>query len=105
MNAMIRQQTKIYQKWFDNLSDNVQDKIVEYIDRVLVGNFNNCKFVGEGIYEIKIDYQKGYRVYYTIYNNKAYLLLLIGGDKKTQSKDIEFAKEIKNYLKNKGVIK
>ena len=100
---MIRQQTKLFQKWFDSLSDNIQDKVVDYIDRALSGNFNNCKSVGKGVFEIKINYQKGYRVYYTIYNNKAILLLLCGGDKKTQKNDIKLAYEIKNSLK--GVLK
>lgn len=101
---MIRQQTKIYQKWFDSLSDNIQDKIVESIDKVLSENFSNCKFV-RGVFEIKIDYQKGYRVYYIIHGNNIYLLLLTGGDKKTQQKDIETAIEIKKYLIKQGVIK
>lgn len=101
---MIRQQTKIYQKWFDSLSDNIQDEIVDNIDKVLSGNFGNCKYV-RGVFEIKIDYQKGYRVYYTIYGNNVYLLLLTGGDKKAQQKDIETAIKIKKYLIKQGVIK
>lgn len=101
---MIRQQTKIYQKWFDRLTDNIQDKIVESIDKVLSGNFSNCKFV-RGVYEIKIDYQKGYRIYYVVHSNRMYLLLLNGGDKSSQQEDIETAVKIKKYLIKQGVIK
>jgi putative addiction module killer protein len=59
-------QTKIFQKWFNKLSPNIQDKIAEYIDRVISGNTSNCKSVGKDVSEIRINYQKGYRLYYTI---------------------------------------
>ena len=79
------------------MSSNIQDKIAEYIDRVLNGNTSNCKSVGKGISEIRINYQKEYRVYYTV------LLLLAGGSKsgnqKVQQKDVMLAIEIRDYLK------
>ncbi len=68
-------------KWFSKLSPNIQDKIAEYIDRVLDGNTSNCKTLRKGISEIVINFQKGYRVYYTLLQDKTILLLLLGGNK------------------------
>lgn len=93
-----KQQTAIFEKWFAKLPSNVKEKIAEYIDRVLHGNTSCCEPVGEGITEIKINYQKGYRVYYTVINGRTVLLLLCGGDKKSQPGDIKNAKKIKRML-------
>jgi putative addiction module killer protein len=101
---VIKKETKSFKKWFDILPDNVRYEVRVYIGRVLDGNFFNCKSVGGGVSELKINYQKGYRVYYTIARNNTILLLLIGGDKKSQQKDIVKAIEIKKFLKQKGEI-
>jgi putative addiction module killer protein len=105
---MIDKKTAVFSKWFNKLPDNAQDEIKTYVGRVLTGNISNCKGVGNGVCELTIDYQKGYRVYYTVVANKLILLLLNGGTKggnqKQQQKDIALAKEIKEYLKNKGAI-
>jgi putative addiction module killer protein len=61
-------------------------------------HFGDCEPVGEGIRELKINYAKGYRVYFKETDGKI-IVLLIGGDKSTQQKDIEKAKEIWNKLK------
>ena len=98
---MKREQTVAFSKWFDKLCATVQDKIVDYIDRVLCGNTSNCESVGKGVYEIKINYQKGYRVYYTMLQGKAVLLLLCGGHKDKQQNDIKHAHAIKKYLEGK----
>ena len=98
---MKREQTVLFAKWFDKLCATVQDKIADYIDRVLSGNISNCKSVGKGVYEIKINYQKGYRVYYTMWQGKTVLLLLCGGHKGTQKADIKQAHAIKEYLEGK----
>jgi putative addiction module killer protein len=58
---------------------------------VRLGNFGNIKPVGDGVSELKVDQGPGYRVYYAM-SGKAVVLLLIGGDKSTQSKDIKTAK-------------
>jgi putative addiction module killer protein len=55
----------IFEKWFLNLDINIQIKVNDYIDRVAQRNTSNCKSVGKGVSEIRINYQKGYRVYYT----------------------------------------
>jgi putative addiction module killer protein len=90
--------TVFFDKWIERLSANIQAKIWTYISRLLLGNTSNCQSVGDGIIEIKIDYQKGYRVYFTI-SKRVIIILLLGGDKKKQSKDIHKAKEIRDALK------
>ena len=62
------------------------------------GHLGDCKPVGEGIKELKINYAKGYRVYFKEKDGKI-IILLIGGDKSTQQKDIQKAKEIWGKLK------
>ena len=61
-------------------------------------HFGDCEPVGDGIRELKINYVKGYRVYFKEIDGKV-IILLIGGDKSTQQKDIEKAKEIWKKLK------
>ncbi|HXE95100.1 MAG TPA: type II toxin-antitoxin system RelE/ParE family toxin [Dongiaceae bacterium] len=74
----------------------LRDKVAVYrirarLDRVELGNFGTAKPIGAGVSELKIDHGPGYRVYYAM-NGKTVVLLLIGGDKSTQHKDIETAK-------------
>lgn len=78
--------------WLYALRDEVAVyRIRARLDRVELGNFGTAKPVGEGVSELKIDHGPGYRVYYAM-NVKSVVLLLIGGDKSTQHKDIETAK-------------
>ena len=62
------------------------------------GHFADCKAVGDGIIELRVNYAKGYRVYFKEKDGKI-ILLLIGGNKSTQQKDIAKAKEISEKLK------
>ena len=92
---MIIKQSEIFTKWLNKLKDRILIMVItRAISKVQLNNFLNCKAIGEGIHEIKIDYQKGYRVYFTNINGQI-ILLLCGGDKSTQQKDIEKAKQIK----------
>jgi putative addiction module killer protein len=67
------------------------------IRRLLLGNPGDVKPVGEGISEMRIDYGPGYRVYFTR-RGHSLIVLLAGGDKSTQAKDIERAKELARNL-------
>ena len=64
--------------------------ITARIKRLENGNFGDCKFIRKKVYELRIDYAKGYRVYFTNKNNEL-ILLLLGGNKSTQNNDIEKA--------------
>ncbi len=67
------------------------------IDRIAAGTFGEYKIVGNGVSENKVRLGKGYRVYYTIKDQKV-VVLLCGGDKSTQNKDIALAKQLKAEL-------
>lgn len=62
------------------------------------GHFGDCKPIGDGIRELRINFAKGYRVYFKEKDERI-IILLVGGDKSSQQKDIEKAKEIWNKLK------
>ncbi|STQ89278.1 type II toxin-antitoxin system RelE/ParE family toxin [Iodobacter fluviatilis] len=81
-----------FNKWLDSLKDKLgKAKILQRIRRATNGNFGDCEPVGGGVSEMKVDYGPGYRVYFTRRGAVIYLLLL-GGDKSTQPRDIERAK-------------
>ncbi len=81
----------VFGEWLAGLKDaRTQAKIVARIDRLSVGNFGDCKALGGGLFELRIDWGPGYRVYYALVG-KACVLLLCGGDKRTQSSDIKRA--------------
>jgi putative addiction module killer protein len=61
------------------------------LDRVEIGNYGDYKSLGDGVYELKLHFGSGYRVYFAEYDN-IIVILLCGCDKSTQSKDIETAK-------------
>ena len=96
------EKTSEFDKWFRKLRDKkAKAKILIRIQRIEeYGNFGDCQSVGEGISELRIHYAKGYRVYLKEHGEQI-VLLLIGGDKSTQRKDIETAKQLwEEYLKN-----
>lgn len=87
-------QTEEFQNWFGQLRDlRAADRIVARIRRLTLGNLGDVKPVGEGVSELRIDYGPGYRLYF-IQRGSEFILLLCGGDKNTQSKDIERAKKL-----------
>lgn len=90
--------TEIFAKWLKKLKDRRAKAIIlNHIDNMENGKIGNTKSVGDGIYEKKIDYGPGYRLYYC-QQNKDWILLLCGGDKSTQQDDINQAKEIRKGL-------
>lgn len=91
--------TKYFLKWHDRLKDDrARMKIHFRLVQAELGNFGDFKSVGNGIYEMRIHYGPGYRIYYTK-EDDIVVLLLAGGDKSTQQRDIEKAKELKNEKK------
>lgn len=78
-------------EWLNSLKDlKAKTAIRLRLDRMKLGNFGYCRAVGEGVSELKIDVGPGYRVYFGMIG-KTVILLLCGGDKKTQDKDIRCA--------------
>ena len=85
--------TSPFENWYDSLRDTKARVIIKSrLDRVEFGNLGDCSSVGDGVFELRIDYGPGYRVYFGQVG-LTIVLLLIGGDKKTQKQDIEKAKE------------
>jgi len=91
--------TSVFEEWMKALRDlRAKAKIAARIDRLASGNAGDVKPVGGGVSELRIYYGQGYRVYFVHYN-KTIVVLLCGGDKKTQSKDINKAKTMAAELK------
>ena len=91
--------TAEFDKWLDNLKDRLAKSSVQVrIDRLAKGNAGDVKLVGEGVSEMRIHVGAGYRVYFTRVG-AAIVLLLCGGDKRSQNRDIERALEMARILK------
>jgi putative addiction module killer protein len=87
-------QTEHYRQWFDQLKDrNARARIDIRLRRLSLGNPGDVKSVGEGVLELRIDYGPGYRIYFTKKGSRL-IILLAGGDKTTQTGDIEKAKKL-----------
>ena len=83
-----------FDSWLRGLRDrDAKAKVEVRIRRLSLGNPGQSRSLKDGINELKIDYGPGYRVYYT-FKGKTLILLLCGGDKSSQSKDIRIATEI-----------
>ena len=85
-------------KWLDGLDDiRVRARILVRIERLAQGNFGDVKPIGEGVSELRIDYGSGYRVYYKK-KGQSIVILLAGGDKRTQSRNIKTALHLARNL-------
>jgi putative addiction module killer protein len=83
---------KPFKAWLDGLKDIMaRQKVRIRLDRVRLGILGKNRSVGAGVYELKIDYGPGYRLYYGL-DKKTVVLLLLGGDKASQKKDITQAR-------------
>lgn len=77
-----------YALWLTGLADrHARARVLVRVNRMAAGNFGDCKPVGEGVWELRIDWGPGYRVYYA-QAGKRLILLLVGGDKRKQQADI-----------------
>jgi putative addiction module killer protein len=91
-------ETPEFTRWLADLRDQrAVLHIVRRISRVAAGNIGDAKSVGGSVSELRIDYGPGYRVYFTR-RGQALVILLCGGDKRTQSRDIRKAVEIADKL-------
>lgn len=92
--------TDVFDKWLSTLKDKQAVKAINIrIIRFINGNFGDSKQLSERLYEMRIFIGKGYRVYYTIHQQQV-IILLCGGHKGTQRKDIENVKQILKSLEN-----
>ncbi|MDP2751628.1 MAG: type II toxin-antitoxin system RelE/ParE family toxin [Rhodocyclaceae bacterium] len=88
-----------FKSWLQGLKDRLERAIiVKRIRAAEAGRFGDCESVGGGVSEMRIHFGPGYRVYFTRRGEVVYLLLL-GGDKSTQKRDIQRAKEMAHILK------
>lgn len=91
----------VFNSWFEKLRDlNAKARILSRIDSASLGNFGDSQPVGEGVSEMRVHVGPGYRLYYMRQGSKAYLLL-IGGNKSSQRKDIQQAILMARQLKGK----
>ena len=82
---------KPYADWLESLTDNkTKARVVARVNRIAAGNFGDCKPLRDGVQELKIDFGPGYRVYLSK-QGPVLVMLLCGGDKSDQSRDIERA--------------
>lgn len=96
MNSILT--TEVFDAWFFGLKDmQAVRRVQARIDRAEDGNFGDCEPVGEGVSEMRIHYGPGYRVYF-VKRGMEIVILLAGGNKSTQSKDIKTALEIARQL-------
>jgi len=90
--------TDTFAKWLDGLNDiRARARILVRIERLAGGNPGDVKPVGEGVSELRIDYGPGYRVYYKK-QGRSVIILLAGGDKRTQSRNIKTALRLARNL-------
>ena len=88
------QQTDVFAKWLSGLRDvRAKAQILAHLDSARLGNLGDVVSVGDGVSEIRVDVGAGYRVYFTR-RQRVVVILLCGGDKSTQTKDIARAKII-----------
>ena len=90
--------TEVYATWLDSLRDvRARARVLVRVERLAAGNPGDVRSVGEGISELRIDYGPGYRVYFKK-QERTVIVLLAGGDKRTQSRDIETALRLSRNL-------
>jgi putative addiction module killer protein len=83
--------------WMDRQEAPLYGRVMARLERVELGNLGDHRGVGDGVFELRIDFGPGYRVYFGV-DGSELVVLLIGGTKKTQRRDIETAKQYwRNY--------
>ncbi|CAI8886476.1 MULTISPECIES: type II toxin-antitoxin system RelE/ParE family toxin [Pseudomonas] len=94
------ERSRIFSEWLDSLKDIIgKGRIISRLRAAEHGNFGDCGFVGDTVYEMRVHYGPGYRMYFTRRDEVIYLLL-IGGDKSTQRRDIKRAVQMAHSIGN-----
>lgn len=100
MNLFIR--TEAFSSWLKDMRDRVgKARVVARLNSAQHGNFEDYKNLGGGLFEMRVDYGPGYRIYYSRSGLETYILLA-GGDKSGQEKDIEQARKLLKEIKEQG---
>ena len=95
-------QTEQFAQWLDDLRDlRARARVQARIERLIGGNPGDVRPVGSGVSELRIDYGPGYRVYYR-QKGSTLIILLAGGDKSSQARDIEEALTLSRQIKEDG---
>lgn len=95
---------KPFDIWFETIKDmQTRAKILTRLDRLESGNFGDFKKLDSGVCELRIHYGAGIRIYFSEIIKNKIVLLLCGGNKSSQSKDIKKAKEYLQDYKNRGI--
>ena len=95
---LVIRKTETYARWLDGLRDiHARARVLVRVERLAAGNHGDVRPVGEGVSEMRIDYGPGYRVYYTQHGREV-IVLLAGGDKRTQVTDIKTALRLARNL-------
>lgn len=90
--------TEVYARWLDGLRDvRARARVLVRVERLAAGNPGDVRPVGEGVSELRIDYGPGYRVYFKR-QGRTVVVLLAGGDERTQSDDIDTALRLARNL-------
>jgi putative addiction module killer protein len=91
-----------FSEWISSLEARARGIVRARLNRIRLGNFGDCKTIGEGVEELRIDFGPGYRVYFGR-QGPSIIMLLCGGSKRTQARDISNAKKYwKEYLNAKS---
>lgn len=86
--------TETFTQWLTGLRDAVvRRRIVARLDRVAGGNFGDCKPLGDGLFELRLFFGAGFRIYYALQGQQV-VVLLTGGDKSSQGRDIDEARAL-----------
>lgn len=97
MNYELRS-TKQYDKWLSGIKDRqVRNRILRRIDSMIIGFFGDHKTINANLFELRMFFGSGFRVYYTI-QEREIIFLLAGGDKSSQKKDVAKARELLKQL-------
>ena len=95
---IVVRKTEVYARWLDSLRDaRARARVLVRVERLAAGNPEDVRPVGEGVSELRIDYGPGYRVYFKK-QGRMIVILLAGGDKRTQSEDVKTALRLARNL-------